>query len=69
VKNPIFSLSLISVLFIGSAAGAVVGGQAAFPDDSIRGSVVEISGPGWTGVSLGDRYVLTADHCTGSSRL
>jgi len=65
VKNPIFSLSLISVLFIGSAAGAVVGGQAAFPDDSIRRSVVEISGPGCTGVSVGDRYVLTAAHCTG----
>jgi Trypsin len=65
VKNSIFSLSLISVLFIGSAAGAVVGGQAAFPGDSIRRSVVELSGPGCTGVSLGDRYVLTAAHCTG----
>lgn len=65
MKDSIFSLSLISVLFIGSAAGAVVGGQAAFPGDSIRRSVVELSGPGCTGVSLGDRYVLTAAHCTG----
>jgi Trypsin len=65
VKNSIFSLSLISGLLVGTAAGAVVGGQAAFPGDSIRLSVVELSGPGCTGISLGSRYVLTAAHCTG----
>lgn len=64
MKNSIFSLCLVSSLLAGSAAGAVVGGQAASRGDVIRRSVVEISGPGCTGVSIGTRYVLTAAHCT-----
>ena len=64
MKHSVFSLCLISGLLTGSVAGAVVGGQPAIPGDLIRRSVVEISGPGCTGVSIGDRYVLTAAHCT-----
>jgi Trypsin len=64
VKNSIASLCLISGLLAGSAAGAVVGGQVASVGDLIRRSVVEISGPGCSGVVIGDLHVLTAAHCT-----
>ena len=64
VRNSIFSLCLISSLLAGSAAGAVVGGQVASVGDLIRRSVVEISGPGCSGVVIGDLHVLTAAHCT-----
>jgi secreted trypsin-like serine protease len=64
VRNSIFSLCLISSLLAGSAADAIGGGQAASVGDSIRRSVVEISGPGCSGVVIGDRKVLTAAHCT-----
>jgi trypsin-like peptidase len=64
VRNPIFSVCLISSLLAGSVAGAVVGGQAASVGDLIRHSIVEISGPGCSGVVIGDRNVLTAAHCT-----
>jgi hypothetical protein len=63
-RNSIFSLCLISGLLAGSAAGAVVGGKSASVGDVIRGSVVEISGPGCSGVLIADQYALTAAHCT-----
>ncbi len=64
VRNSIFSLCLISSLLACAAAGAVVGGQPVSVGDLIRRSVVEISGPGCTGVVIGDRKVLTAAHST-----
>ena len=63
-RDSIFLLCLISSLLSGSAADAVVGGQAAAVGDSIRHSIVEISGPGCSGVVIANRAVLTAAHCT-----
>ncbi len=64
VRYSIFSLCLISSLLAGSVADAVVGGRVVSVGDLIRGSIVEISGPGCSGVVIGDRKVLTASHCT-----
>jgi hypothetical protein len=64
VRNSIFSLCLILSLLADSKAGAVVGGQTVSVGDFIRRSVVEISGPGCSGVVISDRKVLTAAHCT-----
>ncbi len=63
-RSRFFTFCLFLSLLACSGARAVVGGQPAGPGDSIRRSVVEISGPGCTGVSIGARYVLTAAHCT-----
>jgi len=64
IRNPVFSLCLIPGLFAASVADAVVGGQTVSIGDSIRRSIVEISGPGCAGVVIGHREVLTAAHCT-----
>ncbi len=64
VSSSVFSLCLVSSLLAASVADAVVGGQTVSVGDLIRQSVVEISGPGCSGVVIGDREVLTAAHCT-----
>jgi hypothetical protein len=64
MKHSVFLLCLFSSLLGVSVAGAVVSGQPAVPGDFIRRSVVEISGPGCTGIVISDRHVLTAAHCT-----